>query len=81
MNNMRDIKLTKNQIKLMERISGQPHSTLQLSYMYGVNMSVDAIHRCLRRLEDRQLVRRIYESNGIIQWELTHDGRTKLASV
>lgn len=59
------------QRKLLEYLVHQPQTSAALAF--SLNESYDRVHACFRRLEDRELVRRI--SYAPAQWELTQAGR------
>jgi urocanate hydratase len=76
--------LTDKQARLMIMLSDTPRSSGRLVVMGGVSRAgwplstYDEIHGIMRRLEDRDLVRRA--SSKPIVWELTHAGREALAN-
>jgi len=75
--------LTALQWALLERLEAHPRTTRKLVDLGPVSRGgwlkwrADAIGHAMRRLEDRELVRRA-ESNPIV-WELTKSGRSSMA--
>lgn len=76
-------KLTDNQSKVLvsltdgpmtaKRIAAHLDSLAQKTHYWSVIWTYDQVHSILRRLEDRNLVRRI--SDPPTQWELTSLGK------
>ena len=65
----------------MEKLAGGPQIASNIAYLMTLvrvptHATYDMVHSRLRRLEDRELVRRI--SHYPAKWELTHAGREAL---
>lgn len=92
---IRDRKLTTKQVAVLKIINRKPHTAKETATLlnnaanrsknytrpYNIYHTYDAIHSCLRGLEDRGFVRRTYKLSikGAI-WELTSKGRDEVAS-
>lgn len=74
--------LTDGQMRILKALDGGPLTTRSLVEAtwtrLGVNTATrDSIHSAMRRLEDRELVRRI--GGRPAKWELTGTGRKAIA--
>lgn len=64
-------RVTEFQAWIMRQVKEHPQTSAAVAFTLGE--SYDRVHACFRRLEDRELVRRI--SYAPAQWELTQAGR------
>lgn len=71
------MRLTQEQRDVLTSIREGPHTSKLIAAT--VDLTVAATHGCLRRLEDRNLVRRAgLDGREVILWELTYSGRQAL---
>jgi DNA-binding MarR family transcriptional regulator len=72
------VKLTTRQTEVMNALLDSPknNGTIQLR----TNLSYYSVHGILRRLEDKNFVRR-YPAGSITHWELTANGRSALGGM
>jgi hypothetical protein len=81
------MRLTRQQKEYLRRLDAGPMTTRDLVDSFGVSRAgfplatIDQVRSAMRRLEDRELVRRTYPWNGSIHWELTKAGRRAIAEV
>ena len=82
------MRLTDQQLTFLKILDDRPLTSSEIADSMGVSRagwplkSYDQVHGAMRRLEDRELVRRAYfvrnDNDSRIFWELTKEGREAL---
>lgn len=70
--------MTEGQADVLKVLNRQPRKTKQLAQ--ALELTVDAVSRRCRRLEDREWVRRVQlYGDDPVEWQITEQGRKALS--
>jgi DNA-binding IclR family transcriptional regulator len=70
--------VTGGQRAVLTALTDGPLTSREAVERLGYPETYDGVHSCLRRLEDRGMVRRLPRTDGVTVWELTLAGRSAL---